>query len=82
MATHNFESYREEYSEQLTIAKNLTINILHEHGIIDDDQAQHYSKNFAIIVSKPSLFSKLFGKGERMIMVEQHSLKEEENKDE
>ena len=81
MATHKIESWnmsREEYTEQLTVAKNLTLNVLHQHGIINDEQAEHYYKNFAIMVSKPNLFNRMLGKGDRMIMVEQHSLSEED----
>ena len=74
MGTHTIESWnmsREEYSGQLTAAKNLAINVLYSHGVISDDQAEHYVKDFAIIVSKPSLFNRILGKKDRMIMVEQ-----------
>lgn len=82
MASYSLESWnldREQYSCELTKAKDLTLHTLLKHGVINESQAEHYLENFAIIVSKPSLFSKLFGSKDKMIIVEQHSLDEENN---
>jgi len=72
-----------ELQEQVTSVKFLILDKLFRDAKLSDEDYQHYSKDFAIIAAKPTLFSKIWKKLmkdaelDHFILVEQHSLKED-----
>jgi hypothetical protein len=72
-----------ELQEQVTSVKFLILDKLLRDGKISPEDYQHYSKDFAVIAAKPTLFSKIWKKlmkgadDDYFILVEQHSLKED-----
>ena len=78
----------EEIQRHVTSVKFLILDKLVRDGKITTEDYEHYSKNFAVIIAKPTLFSKIWKKlmkepeTDYFILVEQHSLKENIEKEE
>ena len=69
----------EGFSKSLTQAKNLFVAKLYADGILTDAQATRYVDSFAIIITKPSLFKRIFKHDkEVMTVIEQFSIPMEE----
>lgn len=81
--TYNFVT--EELEEQATVIKNMVLQFLYDRGTIDKTICEDLSLNYAIIIKKPSFFTKLWKKKTedtlQYILVKQCSIKNKNSKD-
>lgn len=83
MGTITYSHYslsQDEFEEEVNKAKIVTLALLVNEGVITEEQFQEYNNNYAIILKKPSFFSKIWNKATKkeeyrqFIMVKQMNL--------
>jgi hypothetical protein len=88
MKIQTYNLITEELEEQATEIKNMVLQFLYDRGIIDKPICEDLALNYAIIIKKPSFFTKLWKKKTedklQFIIVKQCSIKNkvDENKKE